>query len=210
MESRAFYIPLLAFIIAFGYTFGTYYEGITAQKDALSHLASTNASYIETIEHDIVTLREERALLASSEYALISLFIQTSKDSRVPSSMVDSMVRAVLAASEVHDMPPAVILGVIDTESSFVPWAVSTADCIGLMQLNPAVWELDETEDYYDIHTNIMEGTRILRFYIDRFGVDHGISSYNMGSGNTYRGIFNSDYVNKVKIATEKYNALIS
>lgn len=205
-----FNVAFFIYVSLFSYTFGTYLDVTVAQIDAMTHLATINGSYIDLIERDMGTLKKERTLLASSEYALVSLFIHTNKDLRVPSSMVDPMVRAVLDASKSYSLSPAIILAVIDTESTFIPWAVSAAGCIGLMQLNPAVWELSETEDYYDIHTNIMEGTRILKYYINKFGLDHGISAYNMGSGNTNRGIINSEYVSKVKIASEKYRALIS
>jgi soluble lytic murein transglycosylase-like protein len=68
------------------------------------------------------------------------------------------------------DLPPELVLSVIDIESNFDRFAISSAGARGLMQVMP-FW-LDEIgrpgDDLFDIHTNLRMGCTILRHYLDR------------------------------------------
>jgi len=74
-----------------------------------------------------------------------------------------------LEASRV-ELPPELILAVIETESNFDRYAISVAGAIGLMQIMP-FW-LDEIgrpdDNLLHIETNLRYGCTILRFYLDK------------------------------------------
>jgi soluble lytic murein transglycosylase-like protein len=64
-------------------------------------------------------------------------------------------------------LPPEMVLAVIDVESAFNPYAVSSAGAQGLMQVMP-FWrnELGRRR-LVDIHDNLIMGCTILRYYYD-------------------------------------------
>ena len=67
------------------------------------------------------------------------------------------------------ELPPEMVLAVIDIESAFDPYAVSVAGAQGLMQVMP-FW-LDEIgrpgDRLVNIETNLRMGCTILRYYYD-------------------------------------------
>lgn len=73
--------------------------------------------------------------------------------------------------SEAHraKLAPELVLSVIEVESRFDPYAVSSAGALGLMQIMP-FW-LDEIgvegDNLFDIRTNLRFGCTILRYYLD-------------------------------------------
>jgi soluble lytic murein transglycosylase-like protein len=92
-------------------------------------------------------------------------------------------------------LPPGLILAVIDVESRFDRWAVSSAGAVGLMQVMP-FWpkQLGMTNaQLVKIPQNIRMGSTILRFYLDRSKGDYtkALARYN-GSVNR------RDYPDKV------------
>jgi soluble lytic murein transglycosylase-like protein len=84
-------------------------------------------------------------------------------------------------------LPPALVMSVIDVESRFDRWAVSSAGAVGLMQIMP-FWprELGMTnEQLVRIPQNIRMGCTILRFYLDREKGDYtrALARYNGSLG---------------------------
>jgi soluble lytic murein transglycosylase-like protein len=84
-------------------------------------------------------------------------------------------------------LPPGLVMAVIDVESRFDRWAVSSAGAVGLMQIMP-FWprELGMTnEQLVRIPQNIRMGCTILRFYLDREKGDYtrALARYNGSLG---------------------------
>src|SRR4029078_12654245 len=76
-------------------------------------------------------------------------------------------------ASDLYRIPVPLIRAVIKVESDYDPHVVSSMDCKGLMQVHPEV-EIDmgAQGDIFDPRTNIMTGTRLLRWLANRVGGD--------------------------------------
>lgn len=87
---------------------------------------------------------------------------------------------------EVH-LPPGLVLAVIDVESRFNRWAVSSAGAVGLMQVMPfwpvrlgmPRWELTH------VTANIRMGCAILRFYLaaEHHNYARALADYNGSVG---------------------------
>jgi len=85
-----------------------------------------------------------------------------------PSERLEILKRVHQEATRV-DLPPELVLAVIDVESNFDRFALSYAGARGLMQVMP-FW-LDEIgrpdDNLFHINTNLRLGCTILRYYMD-------------------------------------------
>lgn len=126
--------------------------------------------------------------------------------------------------SDRFNLPESLILGIIETESGFNPFAVSHANAYGLMQIIPSTAGADVFEkilnkpgkpsaDYlFNSRNNIEVGSAYLSILRDRYlaGVQHPtsqlyciISAYNGGAGN----VLNTFHSNRSQ-ALQRINAL--
>lgn len=84
-------------------------------------------------------------------------------------------------------LPPGLVMAVIDVESRFDRWAVSSAGAVGLMQIMP-FWPRElgmRNEQLVRIPQNIRMGCTILKFYLDREKGDYtrALARYNGSVG---------------------------
>lgn len=98
------------------------------------------------------------------------------------------------------NLPPELVLAVIDTESNFDRFAISWAGALGLMQVMP-FWldEIGRPEDnLFHINTNIRMGCTILRYYMDREKGDmvRALARYN---GSTGRRVYSDKVLTKLR-----------
>lgn len=98
-------------------------------------------------------------------------------------------------------LEPELVLAVINVESNFDRWAISSAGAQGLMQIMP-FWlkEIPEAGDnLFDIRTNLRFGCTILKHYLDKEGGDfnRALARYNGSLGKTW-------YPNRVFSALRK------
>jgi soluble lytic murein transglycosylase-like protein len=85
------------------------------------------------------------------------------------------------------ELPPELILAVIEVESNFDRYAISVAGAIGLMQIMP-FWleEIGRPDDnLLHVDTNLRYGCTILRFYLDKEDGDlrRALGRYNGSLG---------------------------
>jgi soluble lytic murein transglycosylase-like protein len=97
------------------------------------------------------------------------------------------LLRLVHQESRRVDLPPELVLAVIDVESNFDRFAISWAGARGLMQVMP-FWldEIGRPEDnLFHIDTNLRFGCTILRYYYDREDGDlaRALARYNGSLG---------------------------
>lgn len=99
---------------------------------------------------------------------LTDMALRLGKQVKDPAERVRILKRVHWEAKRV-DLPPELVLAVIDIESAFDAYAVSVAGAQGLMQVMP-FW-LDEIgrpgDRLVDIDTNLRMGCTILRYYYD-------------------------------------------
>jgi len=103
-----------------------------------------------------------------------------------PSERLEILKRVHQEATRV-ELPPELVLAVIDVESNFDRFALSYAGARGLMQVMP-FW-LDEIgrpdDNLFHIRTNLRMGCTILRYYLDMENGDliRGLGRYNGSLG---------------------------
>ena len=103
-----------------------------------------------------------------------------------PGERIKILTLVHLEASRV-ELPPELILAVIEVESNFDSYAISVAGAIGLMQIMP-FWlkEIGRPNDnLLHIDTNLRYGCTILRFYYDKENGDlrRALGRYNGSLG---------------------------
>ena len=117
-------------------------------------------------------------------------------DSQERVHFLTQLRREALAA----DLPPELVLALIEVESHFDRFAVSRVGAQGYMQVMP-FWkdEIGRGDDNLtNTATNLRYGCHILRFYLDREdqNLDRALAAYNGSSGSLR-------YPNKVRTAWE-------
>ena len=100
-----------------------------------------------------------------------------------PSEEAGSSVRNLVAeAAKNFDVSPLLVDSVIQVESNYNPFAVSSKGAQGLMQLMPATAERFGVTDSFDAKQNIEAGVRYLKLLQDTFQDDRlAIAAYNAG-----------------------------
>jgi soluble lytic murein transglycosylase-like protein len=92
----------------------------------------------------------------------------------------------IFEASELYRIPVPLIRAIIKVESDYDTHVVSSMDCKGLMQVHPDVQiDMGAQGDIFDARTNIMTGTRLLRYLANRVDGDLvlTIAAYHAGLG---------------------------
>ena len=98
------------------------------------------------------------------------------------------ILRTVHAQATLADVDPELVLAVIDVESNFDRFAISSATALGLMQVMPFwVPELgyEDKNQLFDIEINVLLGCRILKYYLEVENGDliKGLARYNGSVG---------------------------
>ncbi len=121
----------------------------------------------------------------------------------------DGIERIVHEAADRHNVDPALVRAVIETESNWNPSAVSRKGAVGLMQLMPTTAQRFGVSDFYTPQQNVEAGVKYLKTLLERYdgNLDLALAAYNAGEGAVDRahGIprfrETRDYVQKVQNA---------
>jgi membrane-bound lytic murein transglycosylase C len=105
--------------------------------------------------------------------------------------------RYVLAAAKRYQISPQLIYGIIETESSFNPFAVSTANAYGLMQVVPKTAGADVFQ-----RIKKKKGIPTKQQLFD--------PAFNIDIGSAYLHILNNNYLKAVKNNTSRHYSIIS
>jgi len=112
------------------------------------------------------------------------------------------ILKAVHRQATLAGVPPELVLAVIDVESDFDRFAISTATALGLMQVMPFwVPELGykDKNQLFDIEINVLLGCRILRYYLDmeRGDLVKGLARYN---GSVGRRVYSDRVIERLRM----------
>ena len=85
-----------------------------------------------------------------------------------------------------NDLPVQLMHSVIQVESNYNPWAVSSKGAMGLMQLIPSTARRFGVKDAFNPLENLKGGARYLRYLLDLYGEKNyplALAAYNAGEG---------------------------
>ncbi len=139
---------------------------------------------------------------------LVLLVFSAGSEARAaePTSVRDFSAQCAMYYAQVYQVPPALVDAVIQVESSWNPYAVSTKGAAGLMQLMPATAARFGVRDRFNIRENIRGGVAYLAWLIRLFRGDLrlAVAAYFVGEAPILlRGLAYSshqvfDYVRRV------------
>lgn len=159
-------------------------------------LGNSTSVFSETTNPELVTaLRQAFKQSTSFEDQFEAQVWLTSMSSRmerwepVPAERIELLSLIHAEATRVN-LEPGLVLALIQVESAFNRFAISSAGARGLMQIMP-FWkkEIGRTDDnLLDIPTNLRYGTTILAHYIEveKGSVIRALARYNGSKGQTW------------------------
>lgn len=97
----------------------------------------------------------------------------------------DGAEKLVREAAERHNVDPALVRAVIQTESNWNPGAYSRKGAGGLMQLIPTTAQKYGANDLFNPQQNIDAGVKHLKWLLERYNgnLDLALAAYNAGEG---------------------------
>jgi soluble lytic murein transglycosylase-like protein len=97
----------------------------------------------------------------------------------------DGVEKLVREAAERHNVDPALVRAVIQTESNWNPAAYSRKGAAGLMQLIPTTAQRYGANDVFNPQQNIDAGVSHLKWLLERYNgnLDLALAAYNAGEG---------------------------
>lgn len=118
----------------------------------------------------------------------------------------------IVSVAQEHRVPPELVHSIIETESNYDPWAISSKGAMGLMQLMPLTATQYKVMNVFDPRQNIQGGVKYLVDLIKLYDGDtqHVLAAYNAGQEaiKKYGGIppyrETKNYIKKVMAAYPK------
>jgi soluble lytic murein transglycosylase-like protein len=97
----------------------------------------------------------------------------------------DGAEKLVREAAERHQVDPALVRAVIETESNWNSSAISRKGAVGLMQLMPTTAQRFGASEYYNPQQNVDAGVKYLKTLLERYdgNLDLALAAYNAGEG---------------------------
>lgn len=160
--------------------------GAMASLHPFSFLPTFSWGGEENIAFSLAAMRSPAA-----ENQAISRFLK-SRFKREKAASIDRLARIIREEARAHNLSPAIILSLIECESSFRAGVVSNRRAFGLMQVRfPTALEIAKRHKLKGFNSrtqlldpiwNIKIGVRYLAELRNRFGgIDHALGAYNLG-----------------------------
>lgn len=189
--SKYFFLALFLFSSASAWAGNQQYENLDIQtRGMMSRLVADEPPKFSSFDSN---LQQQAWIAGMSEH--LARFVKTQQDR-------NDLLMAVHYEASRAGLDPELVLGLMQVESGFEKYAVSSVGARGYMQVMP-FWinEIgDKTTNLFYMRTNLRFGCTILRHYLD---MEHGNLFMALGRYNGSRG--QASYPNAVMAATRQF-----
>ena len=121
---------------------------------------------------------------------------------KVDEAQRERVARAIIVSSRKHNLDPKLVASIMIVESRANPFAISSSDSIGIMQIHLPTWGQTADEqgiNLFKIEDNIDFGVRILKDYVRRFGIWGGVKRYKGWDSDSPASIQSAEgYIQKI------------
>jgi soluble lytic murein transglycosylase-like protein len=190
--------------------FGAFwFAGATAANAQIAKVTDDSGRRFWVNAEPVVTTKMAPARQRNAIYMPSEVSFTGRNDRPAVSIDRDGIERIVHEAADRHNVDPALVRAVIETESNWNPSAVSRKGAVGLMQLMPTTAQRFGASDFYTPQQNVEAGVTYLKTLLERYdgNLDLALAAYNAGEGavDKAHGIprfrETRDYVQKVQNA---------
>ena len=159
------------------------------------HLASQNP-----------VVRASVVSLESSSVAPMEAFLE---QQQIDNSRIGRVAEAIVHTSRKYSIDSRLVASIMIVESRANPFAISDRGSIGIMQIHVPTWGKTADQEGINllkVEDNVDFGVRILKQYVDRYGLWQGVKRYKGWNPENPVSALNADeYVEKVqRIYTSK------
>jgi soluble lytic murein transglycosylase-like protein len=126
--------------------------------------------------------RPSKAPLVSHPDSKVNEIVALLKKFEINRANRKRVAEAIVQSSRRHDIDPRLVASVVIVESRGDPFAISSKNAVGIMQIHVPTWAStvdQEGINLFKIEDNVDFGVRILRNYVKKYGRDEGIERYN-------------------------------
>jgi len=170
----------------------TSYPGITARICREGVLTCALALALLTIPvtagADIYKYVDQRGVVTFTDYPKHEGFTVHISENRsmakMPYTNYYPYKNLVEEACQIYEMDDALVRAVMEVESDYNRFALSTAGARGLMQLMPETMDFLGVNNPWDARQNVQGGTRYLKKMLNRFSgdINLALAAYNAGA----------------------------
>ena len=167
----------------------------------IARLVGHTTALSEVIQEQALQIEEQAARIAHLEDRLRILEAVEDLQTSLTPRNETRLARHVYEFGKAHDIPPLLLLAIIQVESSFGTHAVSARGARGLMQVKPSTgrWVVSQLgvdwpgdDRLFEPGFNLWLGTRYLAQLIHKFGgVEEALIAYNWGETAVRRRLTN-------------------
>ena len=157
----------------------------------LCYIMCSYPAYIHSIKHDDTLITEPIIVDVRSPLEIkVSDYI-LHKNNDLEQNVADTLASVIIKESKTNHIKINLILGIIEAESNFEQYAISSSSAIGYMQILPK-WHKDKiaelkNHDIYATESNIHLGVRILKdcMELHHHNIRKSLSCYNGSQNDT-------------------------
>lgn len=169
-KDKAIVYGFLTLLFLVGFLIGR----VTAPKDEVTHSFVQETAFAAELVNDTEAIPVTQEVIEPEEVIYYDC------------PLSEELQDYIFELCEKEDIPPSLVIALIDHESGFEPTAISSTEDYGLMQINECNHEwLSETygvTDFLDARQNILCGVKILGNLYHKYEDPHELlMAYNMG-----------------------------
>jgi len=171
----AFNIIVLFGILLFTVAWNSPTRKMAKEKNNLQLIIEEQNVVIKTIKNQLNDIAKEKAIKKQNDKLCLENSMKHLNNKIDPDTQ-NIIIKSVIEESNKHNLPPLLVLCLIDQESSFNPLAHNSLNATGLMQIIPK-YHMNRLKKYnikkyelFHIKNNIKIGTEILKEYFDKNG----------------------------------------
>src|SRR5437867_8212454 len=176
---------------------------LTVLASILMFTVQTPGAFVFSNQEPVLGSRAVRASVVSLETPAIGAMEAFLKKHQVSNPHIGRVAEAIIDSSRKYGLDPRLVASIMIVESRANPFAISDREAVGIMQIHLPTWGQTADQEginLFKVEDNVSLGVRILKQYVERYGVWQGVKRYKgWNPENPVSDQNAADYVEKVQ-----------